>query len=106
MEMIEVSGYLLEEKVEIAKRHLVPHQLENHGLTAEQLQFPDEVLSHIIDNYTRESGVRALNKKIAQVMRRVARKIATEDPYNVKLELQDITRVFRRAGLFQNRVPG
>jgi ATP-dependent Lon protease len=106
MEMIEVSGYLLEEKVEIAKRHLVPHQLENHGLTADQLQFSDEVLSHIIDNYTRESGVRALNKKIAQVMRRVARKIATEDPYNVKLELQDITRVFRRARLFQNRVPG
>jgi len=90
MEMIEVSGYLLEEKVEIAKRHLIPQQLENHGLKPSQLKFPDEVLSHIIENYTRESGVRALNKKIAQVMRRVARKIATDDKYNISIKLTDI----------------
>jgi ATP-dependent Lon protease len=106
MEMIEVSGYLLEEKVEIAKRHLVPHQLENHGLKADQLQFSDEVLSHIIDNYTRESGVRALNKKIAQVMRRVARKIATEDPYNVKLELQDIREYLGVQDYFKTEYQG
>jgi ATP-dependent Lon protease len=90
MEMIEVSGYLLEEKVEIAKRHLIPQQLENHGLKKDQLKFSDEVLAHIIENYTRESGVRTLNKKIAQVMRRVARKIATDDKYNVNIELADI----------------
>jgi ATP-dependent Lon protease len=90
MEMIEVSGYLMEEKVEIAKRHLIPQQLENHGLKDSQLKFSDEVIAHIVENYTRESGVRTLNKKIAQVMRRVARKIATEDKYNINIELTDI----------------
>ncbi|MDA3868274.1 MAG: endopeptidase La [Salinivirgaceae bacterium] len=90
MEMIEVSGYLLEEKVEIAIRHLIPQQLENHGLTDKQLVFSKEVLTHIVDNYTRESGVRTLNKKIAQVMRRVARRIATKDKYNVNVKVEDV----------------
>ncbi|HKK60777.1 MAG TPA: endopeptidase La, partial [Salinivirga sp.] len=90
MEMIEVSGYLLEEKVEIAKRHLIPQQLKNHGLKSSQLKFSDDVLAHIIENYTRESGVRTLNKKVAQVMRRIARRIATEEHYNVNIKIEDI----------------
>ncbi len=90
MEMIEVSGYLLEEKVEIAKRHLIPQQLKNHGLKPSQLKFSKEVLGHIIENYTRESGVRTLNKKIAQVMRRIARRIGTEEKYNINIKIEDI----------------
>ncbi len=90
LELIEVSGYLLEEKVEIAKRHLIPKQLENHGLKKSSVTFPKEVIELIIDGYTRESGVRELDKKIAKVVRRIARKIAFEEEYNKKLTKTDI----------------
>ena len=90
LELIEVSGYLLEEKVEIAKRHLIPKQLKNHGLKKSDLSFPKEVIEMIIDGYTRESGVRELDKKIAKVIRRVAKKIAFEESYNKKLGKTDI----------------
>ncbi len=90
MEMIDVSGYLLEEKTEIARRHLVPRQLLNHGLAKNAITFPKEVLVRIIDQYTRESGVRELDKQIAKVIRRVARKIATESEYNKKLTIADV----------------
>jgi len=90
LEMIEVSGYLLEEKVEIAKRHLIPKQLKNHGLKKTSVSFPKEVIELIIDGYTRESGVRELDKKIAKVVRRIAKKIAFEESYNKKLTKTDI----------------
>jgi len=90
LELIDVSGYILEEKVEIAKRHLIPKQLEDHGVKPEQLKFPKPVIESIIDRYTRESGVRELNKKIAKVVRRVAKKIAFETPYNVELTAADV----------------
>ena len=90
MEMIDVSGYLLEEKTEIARRHLVPRQLENHGLAKNAIAFPKDTLVKIIDQYTRESGVRELDKQLAKVVRRVARKIASEDDYNKKLKDADI----------------
>ena len=90
LELIEVSGYLVEEKIEIARRHLIPKQLENHGLTAKDVVFPKEVIELIIDGYTRESGVRELDKKIAKVVRRVAKKIAFEEKYNVKLTKEDV----------------
>ena len=90
LELIEVSGYLVEEKVEIARRHLVPRQLENHGVKAEQLEIPAEVLTHIIEHYTRESGVRELDQKIARVTRRVARKIAFGEKYNITVTLEDV----------------
>ncbi len=90
LELIEVSGYLLEEKVEIAKRHLIPKQLENHGLKKSDITFTKEVIELIIDGYTRESGVRELDKKIAKVVRRVAKKIAFEEEYNKKLTRDDI----------------
>ena len=90
LEMIEVSGYLLEEKVEIARRHLIPKQLENHGLKKSSVSFPKDVIEQIIDGYTRESGVRELDKKIAKVVRRIARKIAFEEEYNKKLTKEDV----------------
>jgi ATP-dependent Lon protease len=92
LEMIEVSGYLVEEKIEIAKRHLIPKQLENHGLKKKEIKFSDEVIELIVDGYTRESGVRELDKKIAKVMRRVAKKIAFEENYNKKLTKEDIRK--------------
>ncbi len=90
LELIEVSGYLVEEKIEIAKRHLIPKQLENHGLKKKDITFSKEVIELIIDGYTRESGVRELDKKIAKVIRRVAKKIAFETSYNKKLTKADI----------------
>jgi len=90
LELIEVSGYLVEEKIEIAKRHLIPKQLDNHGLKKREVVFPKKVIEKIIDGYTRESGVRELDKKIAKVIRRIAKKIAFEEPYNKKLTLEDV----------------
>ncbi|MFY9151180.1 MAG: endopeptidase La [Prolixibacteraceae bacterium] len=90
LELIEVSGYLVEEKIEIAKRHLIPKQIENHGVEANQISFSKEIIQHIIENYTRESGVRDLDKKIARVVRRVAKKIAFKESYHVNLTKEDI----------------
>uniref|UniRef100_UPI0032171B25 endopeptidase La n=1 Tax=uncultured Draconibacterium sp. TaxID=1573823 RepID=UPI0032171B25 len=90
LELIEVSGYLVEEKIEIAKRHLIPKQLENHGLKKSDVSFPKEVIELIIDGYTRESGVRELDKKVAKVVRRIAKKIAFEEDYNKKLTKADV----------------
>ena len=81
MEMINVSGYLAEEKYEIAKNYLVPKQVKEHGLEKGQLKFDKGALTKIIDEYTRESGVRGLEKQIAKVARVTAKKIALEEEY-------------------------
>ena len=81
MEMINVSGYLAEEKIEIAKNYLVPKQVKEHGLEKGQLKFDKGALTKIIDEYTRESGVRGLEKQIAKVARVTAKKIALEEEY-------------------------
>ena len=81
MEMINVSGYLAEEKIEIAKNYLVPKQIKEHGLEKGQLKFDKSALTRIIDEYTRESGVRGLEKQIAKVARVTAKKIALEEEY-------------------------
>ena len=88
MEVIEINGYIPEEKLEIAKRHLVPKELENNGFKTNEIKFGKQVLLKIIEDYTRESGVRQLEKKIATVLRRVARHKAGGDPYptNIKVE--------------------
>ncbi len=93
MEMIEVSGYILEEKIEIAKRHLLPKQLENHGVKKNQLILDDDVLEFVVDSYTRESGVRAMDKRIAKIVRHVARKIAFEEKYNKHLTREDVKQI-------------
>lgn len=81
MELIEVSGYILEEKIEIAKKYLVPKQLTEHGFEKKEIEFPKATLTKIIESYTRESGVRTLDKKIAKVLRRIAREKASGKEY-------------------------
>jgi len=93
MEMIEMSGYSLEEKVEIAKRHLLPNQLKEHGLNNDALELSDKVLTKVIQEYTRESGVRNLNQKIAKCVRYVARMIASDQKYNHTLTVKDIEKI-------------
>ena len=90
MELIEMTGYSIEEKVEIAKRHLIPKELKEHGLKATQLKFKKEIIEQIIDRYTRESGVRNLERQIAKVCRKVVTKMASEEEYNVTLTPEDI----------------
>jgi ATP-dependent Lon protease len=93
MEMIEMSGYIIEEKVEIAKRHLIPVQLTNHGLTKKQLTIPNRTIEETIQGYTRESGVRALNQQIAKIVRYAAKSIAFGDEYSKTLNLTDLKKV-------------
>ncbi len=81
MELIEITGYLLEEKLEIARRHLLPKQLENHGVKPEQLTIGNDVMETLIDKYTRESGVRELDKRLAKIVRVTAKNIASDTPY-------------------------
>jgi len=90
MELIEVSGYILEEKVDIALRHLVPNQLEIHGIPKEKFDISKKALEAIIESYTRESGVRELNKRIAKIMRKIARAIAEKKDYPKRLEINDL----------------
>ena len=90
MELIDVSGYIIEEKIEIARRHLVPKQMENHGLDKDAIEIPKKTLEKIVENYTRESGVRELDKKLAKIMRKLARKVASEEEYKKVLEPADL----------------
>nr|WP_075556503.1 endopeptidase La [Parabacteroides timonensis] len=90
MELIEVSGYILEEKVEIAARHLVPKQLEAHGLSKGKVKLPKKTLQVIIESYTRESGVRELDKKIAKIMRKLARKVASDEAIPSQIKPEDL----------------
>jgi ATP-dependent Lon protease len=95
MEIINMSGYTIEEKVEIARKHLVPKQLKEHGLTEEHLQIGKKQLEKVVVGYTRESGVRGLEKKIAQLVRHAAKSIAMEEPYNVKVSDEDIVSILK-----------
>lgn len=85
MEIIEVNGYTIEEKIEIATRHLIPKQINEHGLKKANIKFPKKLTSSIIEGYTRESGVRGLEKKIAKIVRNYAKEIAMETPLDPKL---------------------
>jgi len=93
MEVIDLSGYLLEEKVEIAKRHLIPKQLKEHGLTAKNVVFNKQVLEKLIDDYTRESGVRTLEKQIAKLIRNRAKFVAMEEKFDPKLTPVDLEKI-------------
>ncbi|MBO6075325.1 MAG: endopeptidase La [Paludibacteraceae bacterium] len=90
MELIEMTGYLQEEKEEIAKRHLVPKCLNNNGLKAADLKISKRVMGEIIDHYTRESGVRSLERQISTICRKVVTKIALEEEYNRSLTKEDV----------------
>lgn len=93
MEIINVTGYTIEEKVEIAKRHLLPKQLKEHGLDNKALKIGKPQLEKIVEGYTRESGVRGLEKQIAKMVRYAAKNIAMEEDYNVKISNEDVIEV-------------
>ena len=111
MEIIEMSGYTVEEKVSIAKKHLLPKQLKEHGLLNKNLVFSNRVLECIIDGYTRESGVRGLEKTINKVIRYAAKCIAMNEDYNTKISVNDLESIlgpvkFDRDRLLNNNVTG
>lgn len=93
MEIINVTGYTIEEKVEIGKRHLLPKQLKEHGLNTDHLKIAKPQLEKIVEGYTRESGVRGLEKQIAKMVRHAAKNIAMEEDYNIKVTNEDIIEV-------------
>ncbi|HUX97437.1 MAG TPA: endopeptidase La [Bacteroidales bacterium] len=93
MELIEITGYLVEEKLEIAKRHLFPKQLENHGVKKDQIAVDKKVMEAIIDKYTRESGVRELDKKLAKIIRVTARKIASEREFEKDIKVANLNEM-------------
>lgn len=97
MEIIDLSGYLIEEKIEIAKKHLVPKQLKEHGVLRKQVSFTKKVLEKIIDDYTRESGVRGLEKNIAKVIRNRVKYIVTKTEYNNSITKDDLIDILGRA---------
>ena len=93
MEIIEISGYSIEEKTAIAEKHLLPKQLAEHGLKKSQLKLNTAALEKIIQDYTRESGVRSLDRRIAQVCRSIAHKVATGAKYKQTLQPEDIEKI-------------
>ncbi|WP_295652870.1 endopeptidase La [uncultured Mucilaginibacter sp.] len=93
LEIIEVTGYTIEEKIEIAKQHLVPKQREAHGLKIKDVTLKNNILEKLVEDYTRESGVRALEKKIGSLVRGVAKSIAMEEPYNPAITKEDVERI-------------
>lgn len=93
MEIIEITGYTQEEKIEIAVRHLVPKQLAEHGLKASDVKFSKKAIAKIIDSYTRESGVRNLERKIGSIVRHIAKSVAMEDAFEKEITEETIRKV-------------
>ena len=106
MEVIKMSGYTTEEKIEIAKQHLFPKQLKEHGLTSKQFSIGKKQFEKIVEGYTRESGVRNLEQKIAQVIRNAAKSVAMEEEYNVKVTDQDIESILGAPKLERDKAEG
>ncbi len=103
MEIINVTGYTIEEKVEIGKRHLLPKQLKEHGLTSKDLKIGKRQLEKIVEGYTRESGVRGLEKQLAKMVRYAAKSIAVEEEYNITVSNEDIEKVLGPARLERDK---
>lgn len=93
MELIEVNGYTIEEKIEIAKRHLLPKQLEEHGITKKDISIDKNVLEKLVEEYTNESGVRGLDKMVAKLVRNRARQMAMEEEFSVKVKAEDLKTI-------------
>ncbi len=111
MEIIDVSGYTLEEKIEIAKKHLIPKQRKEHGLKDKNVNFNKESIEKLINDYTRESGVRNLERKVAAVVRSIAKSVAMEEEYDAKITNERIREilgpeVFDKDNYEDNSVPG
>ena len=97
MELINISGYVLEDKIQIAKKHLISKQSEAHGLKEGDMTLTDQVLQQIISDYTRESGVRSLDKCLAKIARLRAKNIAFEEEYNPEISAEDVVRILGKA---------
>ena len=103
MEIINVSGYTIEEKTEIAKRHLLPKQLKEHGMKSTDIQLGKKEIERIVEGYTRESGVRALEKELAKVVRYGAKNLAMEEAYDPKINFETIEKVLGPARLERDK---
>jgi len=103
MEIIELTGYTLEEKIEIAQRHLIPKQLKDHGVDKYKIKFTKKAIEKLVDDYTRESGVRTLEKRIAKVVRNLAKQIAMDEKFNAKVDLPDIERIMGPANFHRDK---
>src|SRR5690606_18412142 len=97
LEIIQLSGYSMEEKTEIAKRHLIPKQKEMHGLSKVNLKIPDKLINKIIQDYTRESGVRELDCHLAAIMRNIARQVAMEEKIATQLTAEQLEKVLGKS---------
>ena len=111
MEIIDIPGYLLEEKIQIAKKHLIPKQLHEHGMEKNALQFTDAILEHIVYDYTRESGVRTLEKIIAKIIRKRAAQFVQEGQIEKKIAVADLQKVlgapiFQKERSVDSSIPG
>jgi ATP-dependent Lon protease len=106
MEIIEINGYITEEKVEIAKRHLLPKQLEENGFSAGEVKIDNKTLNYIIENYTRESGVRELEKKIAQILRKIARLKASEQEFDKNVKIEQLATYLGRKTMSRDHYEG
>ncbi len=106
MEMINISGYIIEEKIEIAKRHLILKQLENHGVDKANVNMPKKIIESIVENYTRESGVRELDKKIAKVIRKIAKKIGFDEEYEKTISLDGLKDLLGPAEYTKDKYEG
>ena len=93
MEIIPLEGYAIEEKTQIAKKHLLPKQIKNHGLKSKDVIIPDKVLENIVEEYTRESGVRELDRVLAAIMRRVAKHIAADESYDKTITREQLQEI-------------
>lgn len=106
MEMIDISGYIIEEKIEIAKRHLVPNQLQTNGIDAKTLKFPTKTIEYIITKYTRESGVRGLDKKLAEVIRAYAQKIVMGEEYDQTVSIENVAQILGKPDFYSELYEG
>ena len=106
MELLEITGYLPEEKLEIAKRHLLPKQLENHGFDKDEISLTDEAINALIDSYTRESGVRKLEKMIAAVLRKVAVLKAKGLDYPTKIDEAEARKLLGKEEVLPEKYEG
>ncbi len=106
MEIIEVSGYTVEEKIEIGKRHLLPKLLKEHGMTSENLKLSKRALEKVVTGYTRESGVRGLEKKLAELVRYAAKSLAMEEEYSVRPTESEIETILGPSHLERDKYEG
>ena len=111
MEIIEINGYTIEEKVQIAKKHLLPKQIKEHGLKSSDLKLSNKVFESVIDGYTRESGVRGLDKMVAKLVRYAAKSIAMEQDYNISPNTSNLKEIlgvapFDKERNLHNDIPG